>query len=463
MLVRGNVSLGPGAFVANSLEEIRKTRFMATLDRWRTYLTVPKTLSFPHLELIARDGAPAVVIGTGEVRISSLARAEFMLTGKPKDIGYAFAEICRQQRNPYDDLARFRLVGTDTDGVEWALGWTVPRVNAESDEAWTFCGELEGLCPHDESPSVSPVSGTELIYVVPVNHPMALSMSRFASTDQADGLRRREHVMEVLGSTIRLSYEPAVGALSITASHSLGLPPTFAENWLGEPLRILFGQLVFPRLVARNLGGGKALVFIRPSPGMVRGAGWAALWGDDYPAAAKAEFWNLYSQLLTFIAQARDKDGQPNFEANKVTKLYEEIIQAAPGSRWVWALTFASSIEGLARMLIPKGKKRSDPEMEGIDKLIAHIDAWIGSAFLKGVARSAVHRTAEITTIHTLRDLKAAGVITAEHLSAWASIRNSVMHGSLISPYSSEEEDGKLLALAAMMHALTREILRRSV
>ena len=159
---------------------------------------------------------------------------------------------------------------------------------------------------------------------------------------------------------------------------------------------------------------------------------------------------------------ARDEGGQPNFEANKVTKLYEEIIQAARGSRWVWALTFASSIEGLAKMLIPKGQKRSDPETEGIEKFVAHINAWTGSAFMKGVAVSAVHRTAEITTIHALRELKTSGVVTAKQLSAWMEIRNSVMHGSLVSPYSSEEEDGKLLALAAMMHALTSEILRRS-
>ena len=435
---------------------------MATLNRWRSYLTVPKTLIFPRLELIGRDHAPAIVAGTGEVRMPSLARSEFILTGRPEDLAYAFAKIRQQQENPYDYLARFRLVGTDTDGVDWALGWTIPRFDIDTDGAWTFYGELAGLCPDDESPSVSPESGTEVIYVVPVHHPMALAMGRFVLTDRAEGPPRREHVMEVLGSTIRFAYEPASGAFSITASHSPGLPATYAENWLGEPLRILFGQLVFPRLVARNLGGGQTIIFIRPSPGLIRGAGWAALWRGDEPATGKAAFWYLYAQLLTFIAQSRDEGGQPNFEANKVTKLYEEIIQAARGSRWVWALTFASSIEGLAKMLIPKGQKRNDPEMEGIDDFVAHINAWTGSASLKRVAESAVHRTAEITTIHTLRELKTSGVVTAEQLLAWTDIRNSVMHGSLVSPYSSKDEDAKLLALATMMHALTSEILRRA-
>jgi hypothetical protein len=35
------------------------------------------------------------------------------------------------------------------------------------------------------------------------------------------------------------------------------------------------------------------------------------------------------------------------------------------------------------------------------------------------------------------------------------------MHGSLISPYSGEEQDRTLMNLAEMMHALTRELLQR--
>jgi hypothetical protein len=51
-------------------------------------------------------------------------------------------------------------------------------------------------------------------------------------------------------------------------------------------------------------------------------------------------------------------------------------------------------------------------------------------------------------------------VVTQAQFDAWYELRNAVMHGGLVSPYSSEDEDRKLLALAAMMHALTREILR---
>jgi hypothetical protein len=54
-------------------------------------------------------------------------------------------------------------------------------------------------------------------------------------------------------------------------------------------------------------------------------------------------------------------------------------------------------------------------------------------------------------------------VISKTQVVAWNDIRNAVMNGSLLSPYSNEEEDRKLLQLAAMMHALTRELLHRSV
>ena len=47
-------SEGWGATLHNTPEQ------MATLDRWRSYLTVPKTLVFPRLELIGRDHSPAI-------------------------------------------------------------------------------------------------------------------------------------------------------------------------------------------------------------------------------------------------------------------------------------------------------------------------------------------------------------------------------------------------------------------
>ena len=51
---------------------------------------------------------------------------------------------------------------------------------------------------------------------------------------------------------------------------------------------------------------------------------------------------------------------------------------------------------------------------------------------------------------------------TMVYTGAFTSRARCKLHGSLVSPDSSEEEDGKLLVLAAMMHELTSEILCRS-
>lgn len=434
---------------------------LATLDRWRPFLESPRTITFPHMELIGRDFEPPLVVGSGEVRIPTLNRFEYTLRGLPQDLGHTLQSLRYQQENPYDGLARFRLTGTDSEGVEWSLGWTVPRVDAGKD-SWTLTGRLDGLLPHDDSATVADESSTELIFSVPVHHPMALSLNRYIRTAQQSGPLLREHVVEALGSTIRFAYDPAGGTLSVTATHSADLRPTYTENWLAEPLMILFGQLIFPRLVARNLGDRRTHVFVRRSPHLIQEAGWVALWSGDNLSLSETEFWNRYTELLTLIARARNENGHPNFEANTVTTFYQEIIQAAEGTRWVWALTLASCIEGLVNLIEPPGQPRPDTQQAAVQSLVDHVRAWPGEdGRLKENAVNAVRRAAQTTAAFTMRRLVAEGAITQRHVTAWNAVRNRAVHGTPLTPYSSEEGDGQLLALVEMMHSLTLAILRR--
>ena len=183
----------------------------------------------------------------------------FTLNGTPADIDYASAEIRRQRENPYDGLAQFRLAGVDSEDVEWAGGYTSPVIGAGR-AVWRFTGEINSLNTVDQSATVSRQASTELIFLLRAGDPMTLAVNRFACTDQPGGETRREHLREILGSNIRFAYEDSTGTLLITASHSPDLPATLAENWLSEPLRIIFGQLIYPRLVARNFGNGRASV-----------------------------------------------------------------------------------------------------------------------------------------------------------------------------------------------------------
>jgi hypothetical protein len=68
---------------------------------------------------------------------------------------------------------------------------------------------------------------------------------------------------------------------------------------------------------------------------------------------------------------------------------------------------------------------------------------------------------AELTPKRVLQQLVAGGQVTKVKLDAWEQVRNAVMHGDLGSPYSSEDDDLRLLALSDLMHAVTRAILER--
>ena len=237
-------------------------------------------------------------------------------------------------------------------------------------------------------------------------------------------------------------------------------PAPHAENWLGEPLRILFGQLAYPKLVARSFGRDQgSMIAIRPAPAWIKDSDWIALWQGRLTPDDLEEFWKLYSSLLALVATSRDTRGERNFEAHKLTHLYEEVIQASRGSRWVWALTIASSVEGLATMLVPHKSPREDVDRVAIAELAEHINEWRGSPDLKRIAVNAVKRQESANAVITLRNLARSGAIKREELKAWEELRNKVMHGNLVSPYSSKKDDTLLSNLAALMHSLTYLVL----
>ena len=429
---------------------------MATLDRWKHLLQGPARIVFPRLWLQGRDFDAPIVEGGGEVRFADLSGFRFTLRGKPKDPAFAEAQLDFQELNPYDPLARFRLFGTDTNGLHWTLGWTVPKLDSTHAE-WVLEGDLDGISTVDESASVVDKSSTELLFVIPARHSL-IQLMRSAAPHSEQMI----YVTTVLESEVSIFYDAPHQALSITATHSQHLQPTHTENWLGEPLRILFGQLIYPRLVARNLGGRRSHIFLRRAHRVSPTGTWAALLGHENIVGVNFSLWPRYKELLALIARARDNDGNPNFEAHKITRLYEEIIQATAGTRWVWALTLASSIEALLHMLDRIGEGRGDVKEEARQELVDYIGKSTSDERLKNSAINAVNRASKISAVDHLRELVATNVLTERQYDAWYELRNSVMHGSLVSPYSTEEEDYKLLALMEMLHVLTLEVLRHA-
>ena len=108
------------------------------------------------------------------------------------------------------------------------------------------------------------------------------------------------------------------------------------------------------------------MIRVGRAPTWHRDSDWVGLWDED-DLSGRDRFWQLYGDLLLHVARAGE------YEGHKITKLYEEVVQAARGSRWVTALTIASSVEGLIRMLSPRGSKCADTDHEAAAPLIGHI------------------------------------------------------------------------------------------
>lgn len=437
---------------------------MRTLDYWKSRLTVtPSSIECPEMRLLSgHDHEPPVFVGPGHIDIRSTTDIEFTMFASPTDNADAVRRLVRARENPYEIFDQFRLFATDYEGTEWACGWTRPELKGLPRIGWPLVGRLTSLVTQASGPWVSTESAVELIFQPKLHLPMAKAITSVSSIDGEEVELRRspgQQTVNVLGSEIVFSYPPSGDVLFVTAKTSEELPHPYLENWISEPLRVLLGQLAFPRLVARNFGNGTAQVWLRPSPRGSNNTAIASLVEGD-PLRNAPRFWQLYVGLLTVIAKTRDEKGNPNFQANAITRYYEEIIQSAQGSRWVLCMTLASVAEGLAKMLILPDERRSDFAINEIESLANVVNAWTGDAELRKRILAEIARSGERSIGRYLRDLVGRGVLQKENERAWSAVRHAVMHGNLVSPWSTKEEDNRLLALSDLVHRLTCELIR---
>lgn len=425
---------------------------MSQIDRLNPYLQGPVTIRTPKMTLLARDFEPPLVEGEGEFEIVSEREFRYRMTGLPVDLKHSLHALNRERDEPYDPLNRFRLVMTDADGTEWMGGWTVPDVDPDGDQ-WVLQGTVQSLSAAVQGPAMGEGSA-EARFLIPRNHSASIIFRRFVQSDDGKGGLQAIRTIEALGVPVRFAFDSETNVLSISADSSAALPAHNAENWFGEPLRILFGQLVFPRLVERRFPDGRSMLWVRESPAWSADSTWTALWNCSDRFTNDGDFFALYAGLLTVIAR------DAGWESHTITTFYEEVIQSAQGSRWVMALTLASSIEGLTRRLVPEGTLRADADQAAIDSLVAHIEKWQGASRLRDAALSAVKRADAVSVQRALYMLTDQGVGTSTQVKSWIKTRNTVMHGKLASPYSSQEDDQIILHLADLLRALTREAAR---
>lgn len=428
-----------------------------TLQKWAgRLLNLPCTIDCPAMLLRTNHGE-TVFEGPGHIKIVSRTRIEFTMYAKALDEAAAFQYLVRAQNNPYEAIAQFILEATDYEGVHWNGGWTYPELSTAPAVGRLLTGLLDSLTSGAGAIGVSHAQGVEL--VVDPKLDLRMEQPMLTTTTVAGEVieRRRRagsHVVEVLGSSIKFFYEPSVQGLWLSASCSEALSHPHIENWLLEPLRILTGKLIYPRLVARNFGDGTAMVQLRMSPPRSQVPGFTGVL-SLFPDRQEA-FWRLYPSVLRMIVLARDKSGHPNFNEHPVTHFYVEIAQAAEGSRWVLYLSLASAVEGIAKMLMANhiaAEKKF--ESESIDSLKRHLQAWDGDKELKQRVMSDLARANTAGISQFLRQLVMTGKLEKRHAAAWNDVRNKVMHGNLVDPWATEEDDVRMENLASLLHHLT--------
>lgn len=430
-------------------------RDLHTLDSWRSMFSdLPRTIECAQMTLLGRDEEGAIFKGSGRIEIESNTKMRFYMHASPAvDLRQALEVFNRQKSQPYDARDLFRLVATDYRGVEWAGGYTQADFFADHDSGWPLSGEIDALHALACGYWVSKRRNVELLLTPPIDLPTSEQLATTAFIGERRILSSwgpGQHVVEVLGTRITFEYEPSGEALWITADAGGALDHPFLENWLTEPLRILLGTPVYPRMVARNLGDGTAHVWLRPSPRHREPSVIGLLQPFAIQHGRAEAFWQLYAEILAFIVTAQ------SFEANPLTRYYDEIAEAQLGSRWVLTLTLAGAAEALANGLMTNDDRRSEFSDELLASMKKQIVAWKDDAGLRGRMLSNLGMVSKRSVVAFMRQLGKADTVEAAHVQTWYEIRNSVMHGNLVEPWSSEEGDARLHQMLDLVHALTR-------
>jgi hypothetical protein len=376
--------------------------------------------------MLGKDSTRPVFTGPGHIDIRDETNFDFTMYATPSDNSEAIRQVMRARGNPYEVSEQFVLIATDYHGTEWNCGWTHPEPEVPAGVGWLLTGRIGSLVTLAKGHWVSRTSSIELVFPPSLWVPTNKTMVTVTTVDDIEVERKYSHgqqTVQVLDSELTFFYRPSSESLWLTADTTNKLTHPYAENWVCEPLRVLLGQLVYPLLVARNFGDGTAHVWLRRSLRQFPGLGVASLLKDN-PTPMRKEFWELYSSLLQLIAAASNGREIPSIEPHPITRFYEEIIRASEGSRWVLCMTLSSVAEGLVRMLTSCSPKT---------KIDNH-----------------------------LKMLVRQKVLADEHQRSWTRVRHAVMHGHLVSPWGTKEEDNQIKQLMDLVHRLTCRLIQCS-
>lgn len=437
-----------------------------TLSRWvDRLLKGPITIECPHIEILGRDHELPVFTGPGHIKIGADTKISFFMHGTPRDRSDAFRRIVEAQENPYETLHQFRVNAIGYDGTEWSGGWTTLTLGEEWGNVWRLCGPIHRLHTDVAGFGVSDRSSVELVYDRPLRLPIPMNMVKTVYRGDKEVLSSRSSgtkTVKVIDTSIEFHCSADQEHVWAVADTSPTFPHLHLENWISEPLNLLLGEVVYPRLRARNFGNGKALIVLSSSSGSAASSLTANILRED-PLGAGDRFWTLYRDILTVVAMAKDPSGHSNFEAHPLTQFYWEIIQATKGTNWVLCMTLASVVEGIAKMMFSEAERKSDWPEADIDSLKQAVMNWKGNDDLRSVVINYVGGFKMKGVAKTLKSLVNDGTITTEQIFAWEKIRHTAMHGGMVVPWSDEEQDGRIFSLIELTHRLSTAFIKREL
>jgi hypothetical protein len=120
-------------------------------------------------------------------------------------------------------------------------------------------------------------------------------------------------------------------------------------------------------------------------------------------------------------------------------------------------------LEAIARMLMHPDDQKSDFAEKDIESLGKNVAAWEGDEKPRCRILGDIARAGQRNIGSYLRDLVQRNVLEERNVRTWLAVRNAVMHGNLVSPWATDEEDKRLLSLADLLHRLTRDLIREGV
>lgn len=414
----------------------------------------------PRMELFVwRDGQPPVLLGTGSLQLSDPTALRWTMMVADDRSGEGLKALARLQEFPYDERCAMRLEATDCRGVHWSCGWVSPEIQPGSSTHLRLQGALDRLDAMCSGELVAKDSSIELYFDPPPSLPLSETLvTSMAIGKELVGQRFEagREVRSVLGSTIEVSRDPFSDGLWLVANTTAELPHPYFENWASEPLRVLCGQLIYPRLVARNFGDNTAAVWIRRTFSLRSNVGGLRA-GFDGPDALR--FWSFYDSCLTFLAHHRDADGQPKFGANLLSRFHEEVIQAAGSSDWVLALAASSAIEGMSQLATKATALPKDFDDDEITAARKHLQCTPGPPALRDRLVSNLAYMGQPSVRKFLGVLVEQQVISASQRDAWVAVRNKVAHGRLDGTGSAPGDDRNLVKLLELLNALTKHVV----